>query len=98
LNDGPVPGVEILVVARPEMDSTAGSERYSPETIELLLVCPIAALGQLFCTLQEHRSDESGFGFLVLHPGTSLLQPPLAGKSSYLRRPLLKSKANETLS
>jgi hypothetical protein len=43
-------------------------------------------LGQLLGTLQEHRFDEAGFDFLVLHPGTSLLQRPLAGKSLYLRR------------
>jgi hypothetical protein len=35
LSNGRIPGIEILVVARPEMDSAARLERYSPEAVEL---------------------------------------------------------------
>jgi hypothetical protein len=35
LNDGRIPGVEILVVARPEVDSAAALDRLGAEAVEL---------------------------------------------------------------
>jgi hypothetical protein len=35
LNDGRIPRVEILVIARPQMDAAGGLESYCPKAIEL---------------------------------------------------------------
>jgi hypothetical protein len=35
LNNGRLPSVEVLVIARPQMDAAGGLERYCPKAIEL---------------------------------------------------------------
>jgi hypothetical protein len=81
LSNGRVPPAEILVVARPGMDTAACLERYCPETIEPQFVQPTCR--PLAASRQALRAfDKAGFGFLVLHPGINLRQSPLEGNPS----------------
>jgi len=78
VNDGRVTGGEILVVARPEMDSAAALDRLGAEAIEFQFVGPARVFRQFLGALKEHGFDEAGFNFDVCHLRTSL---PQCGRS-----------------
>jgi hypothetical protein len=58
---------EVLVVAGPEPDLSAGLDRQRPIAVELDLVPPAVALGQLIGAQQEHRFDKPGCSFCAGH-------------------------------
>ena len=63
LNDGRIFGIEILIVARPEVDSTAALDRFGAKAIQFQFVGPGRSLRQHLAPLQEHGFDEAGVDF-----------------------------------
>lgn len=79
LDDGWVPGVEILIVARPKVDTSGTLDRLGAKAVELQFVHPQTALRQLRGGLQEHGLDEAGFGLEVGTQGNQFAANRWAG-------------------
>jgi hypothetical protein len=68
LDDPRKPAVEVLVIARSEMDGSAGLDRFSPESIELQFVYPSASFWKHVGAQKEHGSEEVALQTAIQRP------------------------------
>jgi hypothetical protein len=62
-----VTGVEVDIIPRAQVYSTASLDRQCPIAVKFQLMEPFRAVREFLCAQKQHRVDERGFGLFLVH-------------------------------